>query len=137
MKVLVLAEEAFRIVAVLDGDACPAVTFLTTGEKATESARIGLFEMIGHVADKGLQNVPSAWFHEVDKENGIYEFIKGPLRLFFFKGAGRDIAICTTGVRKSKQKVDKASVKKATGLKKAYAAALANQTYEVVEDETE
>jgi hypothetical protein len=137
MKVKVLAEDNFRIVAVMDGAECPAETFLQEGEKSTEAARFGLLEIIGHVAEKGLNAVPSGWFHEADKEKGIYEFIKGPLRLFFFKGNGKDIAICTSGVRKSGQKPDKSSVKKAAGLKKCYAAALANKTYEVVEDETE
>lgn len=120
----------------MDGETCPAETFIVCGEKSTAAARAGLLEMMGHVADKGLRDVPSGWFHEADKANGIYEFIKGPLRLFFFKGNGRDIAICTSGVRKSGQKADKASVTRAVDLKKDYTAALANKTYEVVEDET-
>lgn len=94
-------------------------------------------EILGHVAEKGLQNVPSAWFHEADKAKGIYEFIKGPLRLFFFKGQGNDIAVCTAGIRKKADKADKKSVNKADAWRNDYFAAIDNTTLEVVEDETE
>ncbi len=72
-----------------------------------------------------------------DKARGIYEFRKGPLRLFFFKGEGRDIAVCTSGVRKSGAKGDKPSVNKAAAWKAGYFDAVANKNLEVVEDETE
>jgi len=137
LKVKVLAEMRYRIVAVCEGGACPAEDFINEGEKTTASLRIGLLEMIGHVAEKGLQSVPSAWWHEADKARGIYEFRKGPLRLFFFKGEGRDIAVCTSGVRKSGAKADKPSVNKAAAWKAGYFDAFANKNLEVVEDETE
>ena len=59
------------------------------------------------------------------------------LRLFFFKGDGRDIAVCTTGTIKSGRKADKQAVKKADGLRRNYFNALKNQSLEVVEDEAE
>jgi len=137
LKVKVLAELRFRVVAVCDGDSCPAEDFISAGEESTKASRDGLLEMIGHVAERGLQNIPSAWWHEADKAKGIYEFRKGPLRLFFFKGTGKDIAVCTSGIRKSGQKADKQSVNKAAVWKAAYFDAIANSTYEVVDDETE
>jgi hypothetical protein len=118
-------------------DSCPALEFLTQGEKSTASVRAGMVRMIAEVASQGLNGVPTSWHHEADKRNGIYEFIKGPLRLFFFKGSNGDIAVCTSGVRKSGNKADKAAVSKAIDLKLAYTQALANKTYEVVEDENE
>ncbi|MFM2276241.1 MAG: hypothetical protein RL211_2113 [Pseudomonadota bacterium] len=137
MQIKVLVQMRFRVVAICDGADCPAEAFIKTGEDATKGVRDGLFEMLGHVAERGLQFVPSAWWHEVDKARGIYEFRKGPLRLFFFKGAGRDITVCTSGVRKSGQKVDKQSVNWAAGWKADYDDAVANGTLEVVDDETE
>lgn len=127
----------FRIVAVCDGGSCPAEDFIKHGEETTKASRDGLLEMIGHLADRGLQNIPSAWWHEADKARGIYEFRKGPLRLFFFKGSGRDIAVCTSGVRKSGQKADKPSVNKAATWKADYLDAIANSVLEVIDDETE
>lgn len=136
-RVKVLSEMRFRIVAVCDAGSCPAEDFINEGEETTKSLRVGLLEMIGHVAEKGLQGVPAAWWHEADKARGIYELRKGPLRLFFFKGEGRDIAVCTSGIRKSGQKADKSSVNKAAAWKADYFYAVANKNIEVVEDETE
>jgi len=110
-------------------DSCPALEFLTQGEKSTEAVRAGMVRMIGEVANRGLDGVPASWYHEADKRNSIYEFIKGPLRLFFFKGSNGDIAVCTSGTRNSGNKADKAAVCKAIDLKLAYAQALANKTY--------
>lgn len=130
-----LFEANYKVVAVMVNDDCPAIDFITNGEESTRSARTGLFEMLANVADKGLQGVSSKWFHEANKKEEIYEFIKGPLRLFFFKGIDGQIAVCTSGVRKSGPKADKAAVNKAAEMRKAYFLDLANNKLQVVEDE--
>lgn len=117
----------------MDGDVCPADDFITQGEATTKASREGISTILEYVAENGLQNIPIAWVHEADKKNGIYEFIKGPMRLFFFKGQGNDIAICTLGGRKKGNNVDKSAVSASTALKKRYFAAVANGTYEVIE----
>lgn len=137
MKVKILFEDAYRVVGVMEGDQCASVDFLTQGESSTSAYRSGLANMLEYVATNGLQVMPVAWSHEVDKANGIYEFIKGPLRLFYFKGLNGEIAVCTSGVRKSGQKADKAAVAHAIALKKQYMSAVKNNTYEVAEDEDE
>lgn len=119
----------------MDDKNCPVLDFLTVGEASTTSVRTGLFEMLTYVAEHGLQGAPSKWFHEADKASGIFEFIKGPLRLFFFKGKGRDIAVCTIGVRKSGQKADVFAVKTSAKWKKDYVSSVENGTYEVINDE--
>lgn len=121
----------------MEGDTCPAEDFLSVGEKSTEGCRAGLALMLAHVAQNGLQSCPSSWWHEANKLWGIYEFIKGPLRLFFFKGENGDIAICTTGVLKKGQKADKSAVKRAHEWRVAYAHAIKDKTYEVIEDENQ
>lgn len=136
MRLKLLFEDNFQIVAVMDGDECPADKFINNGED-NQKARLGLQEMLGHVAEKGLAEVPSGWFHEANKKERIYEFIKGDLRLFFFKGEGKQIAICTSGVRKKGQKADKAAVAKAADSRKTYIAAIAANTIEVIHDEDE
>ena len=94
-------------------------------------------QMLMSVAESGLQTVPHKWSHEVNKREQIYEFIKGPLRLFYFKGEGRQIAVCTSGGRKSGQKTDKAAVAKAVNMRAAYFKAVQNNTLQVMSDETE
>lgn len=130
-------EDAYRVVGVMEGDQCAAEDFLLQGERSTAASREGLVTMLGYVATNGLQNMPNAWSHEADKPAGIYEFIKGPLRLFYFKGLNGEIAVCTSGVRKSGQKADKAAVAHAIAMKKQYMTAVKNNTYEVAEDEDE
>lgn len=137
MKVKGLADDKYQVVAVMENGNCAAELFLADGEASTKSARTGLVQMLERVAELGLQNVPNAWLHEVNKPGQIYEFIKGPLRLFFFKGEGRQIAVCTTGVRKSGQKTDKASVVRAVKLHMDYFAAVKNKTLQEVSDEIE
>lgn len=105
------------------------------GEAATEASRSGLIKMITYVAEHGLQGCPSAWFHEADKKKEIYEFVKGDLRLFFFKGQNGDVAVCTSGVLKKGQKADKSAVNYAYSWRLKYDQAIKDNTYEVIDDE--
>lgn len=129
MEVKILAQDKYKVVGTMDGDACPAEEFLLKGESSTSSSRHGLAEMLGHVAKSGLDQLPAAWTHEANKKGKVYEFIKGNLRLFFFKGNNGDIAVCTGGVVKKGQKADKAAVKKAIAMREQYMAAGNNITY--------
>lgn len=136
MKIKELFVANFQIVAIIEGGSCPAEDFLLVGEKATEAYRFGMIEMLQIVAIEGLQDVPSKWFHEANKQDKIYEFIKGPLRLFFFKGENRQIAVCTAGVRKTGQKADKAALAMAQKYRERYFVSVRTNTLEVVSDET-
>lgn len=135
MRSKVLTSAKFRVVGIMEGDTCPAEDFLKVGEKATQASRAGLAVMLEHVAQNGLQGCPSGWYHEANKKWGIYEFIKGNLRLFFFKGEDGDIAVCTSGVLKKGQKADKSAVERAHEWRVEYAQAIKDKTYEVIEDE--
>lgn len=137
MKVKILMKAAYRVVGVMEGDQCAAEDFLLQGESNTAASRMGMISMLEYVAANGLQSMPNAWSHEADKQAGIYEFIKGPLRLFYFKGLNGEIAVCTSGVRKSGQKADKAAVAHAIAMKKQYMNAVKNNTYEVAENGNE
>lgn len=91
--------------------------------------------MLQHVAKSGFQGVPSKWCHEANKKEQVYEFIKGPLRLFYFKGKGKQIAVCTGGVRKKGSKADAGAVATAAGMRQAYMKAVEENTLEIVSDE--
>lgn len=138
MRVKVLVPgEACDIVAVMEGEECPAEQFIQEGEASTYACRVGLLTILQHIADKGLQGVPSTWVHEANKKERIYEVIKGPLRLLFFKGEGRQVAVCTTGVRKQGQKADRSAVNKAAAHRKLYEEAVAANALKVVIDHDE
>lgn len=135
MRLKPLYRDRYAVVAVMIGGCCPTEDFLNEGELSTQAARDGLSEMLKHVAELGLDGVPSQWVHEASKDDKIYEFIKGPLRLFFFKGANGQIAVCTCGVRKSGRKADKASVRSSARLRSQYFEAYNNRTLSLVEDD--
>ena len=126
MRVKSLFSARYQIVAIIDGEACPVEQFIIDGEAETESSRSGLLDMLEKVATFGLENVPSKWWHEANKQEKIYEFSKGPLRIFFFKGHDDQIAVCTAGTRKKTQKADKQKVAQAIGWRKEYFAAVAS-----------
>jgi len=131
LKVKILEESSYKVVAVMDGDLCPAEDFLKNGEKSTYASRIGLERFLEHIAANGLQKMPAAWSHEVDKPNGIYEISKGRLRLFYFRGHGEQIVVCTDGIMKKGPKVDKQSVARAVDYKNQYFQAVRNKQIEV------
>jgi len=133
LKVKVLFEARFKIVGVMDGNSCPAEEFLLEGED--DRCRLGLIAILEFLAENGLDKASAAWLHEANKQDRIYEFIKGPLRLFFFKGADGQIAVCTSGVRKKGSKADKHAVAQAAKLRALYEAAMTDHTLEIIEDE--
>lgn len=121
--VRVLAQGAYRVVAMKKGSSCPAEEFLVSGPEDTAASRQGLLDLLDRVSEEGLGGLPTALCHLVDQSKGIYEFRKGRLRLFFFKGLNGDVAVCTGGVLKKTQKVDAAAVERAAKLKQLYLAA--------------
>ncbi len=135
MKVKLLFEGNFQVVACMAGDECPTEDFLAHGPADTAAARNGLAVMLQHLANRGFQDVPAKWFHEASKAQQVHEFIKGPLRLFFFKGSGVQIAVCTGGARKQGNKADAGAVAAAARWRAEYFEAVANNTLEITSDE--
>lgn len=132
MRLKELAVGAYQVLGVMDGETCPAEEFLLCGEESTRSSREGLLLFLKHVSENGIHNVPAAWTREVDKRNKIFEFKKGDLRLFFFKGENGQITVCTSGVLKKSQKVDKAAVTHAVKLKDQYMTKINRGEIEVI-----
>lgn len=135
MKVKQLYSSNHQIVAMMDGEACPVEDFLLNGESSTDSTRSGLLSMMEYIAEHGFQNIPAKWTHEANKKEGIYELIKGRLRVFFFKGEGKQIVVCTHGAMKKTSKADPAEVAKAKAHKDRYRTAAAKNQIEVMTDE--
>lgn len=104
----------------MKGDDCPVLQFLERGEKAYEASRKGLRALLARAASNSLQGFPALLMHEVDKDHGIYEFIKGNLRLLFFKGEDGELVVCTGGYIKKSSKIDKHMVAAAVQAQKEY-----------------
>jgi hypothetical protein len=74
LRVKILAEDRFQIVAIMKGTTCPAEDFISLRELTTKANRLGLLNMLELTAKNGLENIPSAWVHEANKKEKIYEF---------------------------------------------------------------
>ena len=130
-----LVRDKYDVVAIMDGDTCPAEEFITKGEATTEKLREGLITMLRFVAANGLDKTPAAWKHEANKQKKIYEFRKGRLRLFFFKGKDGQIAVCTGGTLKDGKKSDPTCVSKASEWREEYMTAFDNGTLTLEPDD--
>lgn len=137
MQLKVLLQGRFIVAAVMVNDDCPSESFITEGEAAYEASRDGLTDLLSRISEHGLSNLSSKQTHEVDKERKIYELIKGDLRLFYFKGQGDVVVICTSGSLKKGQKVDKKAVNAAAKLQDEYKTALKKNNIEWVADPEE
>jgi len=122
---LTLEDATFKVVAFCQvtedfKHEIPAMMFLQTHAKGGSygaSAR-GFKKLFERYADGGRAKLPGDVFHEVDKPNGIWEFIKGDLRLFcFFDGA---TVVLSHGAIKKSQKVDPSEVSRAVSCKTQY-----------------
>jgi len=118
-----LTESRFRVMGAMKGSTCPSERFLTSGENQYAASRRGLVELLRRAANDGLQQFSSELLHLVNQPNGIYEFIKGDLRLLFFKGSDGELIVCTGGYIKKGQKVPSREVDQAVRLKQEYMSA--------------
>ncbi len=99
---------------------CDALSFLheASQNKNTASSCKGYHAVFARLAEHGPSGLTSALMHEANKEEAIYELIKGDLRLFCF--IDREMIVLTNGYLKKGQKVDKTEVARAIKIKKAY-----------------
>jgi hypothetical protein len=100
------------------GVVIPALRFLREHEQQPQyhASAVGMKAVFEFYASG--RHLPSALFHEVDKQEKIYEFIKGDLRMFCFVLSGG--IVLTHGAIKKSQKVDKAEVARAVAARKNF-----------------
>ncbi|MFL9999191.1 type II toxin-antitoxin system RelE/ParE family toxin [Paraburkholderia sediminicola] len=109
-----VASGKFRVLAVVDErenftTCCVVTEFLHSCWANYASTVKGFRAVFDRYATGGRLSLTSAMLHEVNKEDGLYELIKGDLRIFcFFPGDGT--IVLTNGVIKKGQKVDPAAV---------------------------
>lgn len=130
-----LVEGRYTVAAVMHGDECPTEQFLTEGEERYRAQRVGLADIIERIANEGWPGISRSMTHEVDKRRKIYELIKGDLRLFYFHGKDRTLVICTSGVIKKGQKVNKKAVDEADRYRRDYDAASDDTSIDWVNEE--
>jgi hypothetical protein len=82
----------------------------------------GIYALFRLACEKGPNGLPAKTRHEMDSENGIFEFIKGRHRIAWFYDSGK-LVICTEGFFKDTQKTKKSDQKAALKSMNEYRAA--------------
>src|SRR5690606_34334822 len=76
----------------------------------------GILALFERIPVQGPRQLGTPLYHYVDQEEEIYEFIKGPYRVYCFQHEGR-VIVCSHLSRKTKQKTRKADIDRAIALR--------------------
>lgn len=112
----------WRIYAICDGRGeAQAVSLLTPGGPGDQhaSSKRQLWAYLEHVAQLQYPPRNTTVSHQVDEEHGIYEFVKGDVRLMYFYDEDATI-ILSHGFIKKEQKTPKAQIERAREAVTAY-----------------
>ena len=138
MKLLRLEADKQNVVAIVKertgaDDECPVLDFLHTQPKETAKSALGFKSLFQRYAKDGKAGLTTSSFHPANKEEGIWEFIKGRLRIFCFVDNKNNLIILSHGILKKGQKADPTEVACAVRNKKKYYEA-AKKNKIVIED---
>lgn len=121
MKLLVVEKGVNEVCDIVESEESAALRFLSNAAPNTQAAAKGFRALFRRYAEAGRSKLTAELFHEVDNENGIWEFVRGQLRVFCFMDGGR-LLILTHGTVKKTKKVDRQEVARAIRRKEAYLA---------------
>jgi hypothetical protein len=136
MKLLLLENGQRRIAAVRDEDgACPVLQFLKEAPSCHQGSARGFGALFRRYAQGGRQLLSAELFHEADRENGIWEFIKGRLRVYCFMDGDGHLVILSHGAVKKTQKTSRQDAEQAARLRERYVLAKQEGRLEIIGDE--
>jgi len=127
MQLRTLSDATWQVVAEVDHRGkCPVEDELNNfaKQKRTLSVAAGVLALWMRIPNEGPNALPTESYHCVDKENDIYEFIKGRYRFICFLAEGR-LVVCTSVLLKKSQKTPKHVVAHAVEVRRRYREAAA------------
>lgn len=134
MKLLKLHEGQYTIHAVCDGRGeAPLLRFLENLGANYRSNRDGMLNLLERCAEHGPPRNADLK-HQLDE--GIYELIKGQLRVVFFTDAGK-LIICSHGFLKRSRKVPRKEIDAANQARRQYQNARDANQLEIMEDSSD
>lgn len=107
--------------------------FLLGAAPDMQASAKGVYALLKRYAMDGRSKLTSGNFHEANKQEAIWEFVKGRLRIFCYVDSNESLVLLSHGAVKKTQKADKGEVARAVRLKQAYLAAKKAGTVEIVE----
>jgi phage-related protein len=128
MKLKLLFQETWTIYAVVEErngtPVCPLEDFLC-GVPADHARSVdAMLALLSYVAENGPRDLSDKLSHYIDKDERIWEFIKGGIRVAWFYDEGR-IVVCSHAFLKNSQKTPKSERARAVDAKEQYLAAKA------------
>lgn len=117
---------------------CPVLTFLHTQPPNRQASAKGFPALFRRYAQLGRAGLTEDQFHLANREEKIWEFRKGALRVFCFEDGDGRLIILTHGAAKASQKVKASDIKTATEVKRRYLSAKAggHLTLQDIDDES-
>lgn len=140
MKIYPLNSKAWSVYAVVNesdpnDETCELLDFLDGLPAKFHGSRDGMFQYFERFATLGQSAFNDAICHYVDKDEKIWEFIKGDIRVLWFYAGHDRVIICNHGFIKSSNKTPNSDKKKAIKAKKQYLNDKANNDIVIVEPE--
>ncbi len=102
-------------------------------DKKRKASVIGFYALWVRIPRHGPRALGTDFYHCVDSNEGIYEFIKGSLRLLCFEADGA-MVVCSHVFLKQSQKTPAREKKRAIAIKQQYQKAVAKGSIEIVGD---
>jgi hypothetical protein len=107
--------------------------FLLSASPDMQASARGMLALFQRYAQDGRARLTSSNFHEANREEGIWEFIKGRLRVFCFVDQDGALIVLSHGAVKKQQKADRREVERTIRLKQAYLQAKATGAIELAD----
>ncbi len=125
MRLKVLGGSVWDVVAEVDADGCCPVEqqleSLSSNPKL-EKMLMQIYGLWDRIPAEGPRALGSQFYHSVDPDRVLHEFVKGDLRLFCFEASGR-VVVCSHAILKQTQKTTKLDQERIRVLRNRYLAA--------------
>jgi hypothetical protein len=139
MKLLRLERSLWDVTAVIeesnDGECCPLTDFLADIGAQHPGTANGMYDLFERFSVSGKENFSDDLCHYADKNEKIWQFTKGRLRVLWFYGQGNRIVVCSHGFLKQSQKTPKKEINRAISTKKQYEVAVKINAVTIQEEE--
>lgn len=120
LKTIAVPKSKWRVLARYDEDSasCAVEDELKAlvDDKKTRRHAESIYALMRRIPREGPKALGKQFYHYVDENNEIAEFIHGPLRVFGFVLHGT-LVICSHSIRKKSQKTKKSDIEKAARLR--------------------
>lgn len=122
MRLKRLHSARFCVASVWDGELQQsAITAYLSGvESQFKATAKGLESLFKRYAQDGRDGLTTELFHEANKKERIWEFVKGRLRIYCFMDADSNILLLSHGIVKKNQKAKMADIQQAAALRDQY-----------------